>query len=141
MSAITIDHQVSSQTCEHCHREFEVSRGAAYDNGKGFSIYLAGMHKCGSGSLVHLAIAIREGYKMSHETSAIALQVWATASDFEMQVVDARNSPWRDQSYLGRMMDREEALNSPQKELFFHIADHIVADNPKVQEYLNGTSM
>ena len=139
MSQITIDHQDVSQTCDHCHKTFDVSRGSVYEDGEGFSIYLAGMHECHSGRSVHLAIAVREGYKEFQETCAVAMQVRATETDFEMFVADVKDSPWRGESYLGRMMDREEALNSPLKETFFHIADHVVADNPKVHEYLNGS--
>ena len=139
MGQITIDYQVVSRTCDHCHEKFDVSRGAVYDDGEGFSLYLAGMHKCYYGRLVHLAIAIRGGYKEFQETCAVAVQVAAAEVDFEMFVVDAKDSPWRGEEYLGRMLDREEALESPLIGTFFHTADHIVADNPKVHEYLSGS--
>lgn len=138
MSQITIDQQVVSQVCDHCHETYDVSRGSVYDGGSGFSIYLAGMHKCLSGRLAHLTIAVREGYQGFQETCAVAMQVWATETAFQMLVVDPKDSPWRGESYLGRMLDREEALNHPLIGTFFHIADHLVAGNVKLNEYLSG---
>ena len=72
MGQITIDFEVVNQSCDHCHATFDLSRGSVYENGSRFSIYLAGMHKCHSGKLVHLVIAVSEGYKDFDETCAVA---------------------------------------------------------------------
>ena len=137
MSQISIDQQAVSRTCDHCHEAYDVSRGSVYDDGRGYAVYLVAMHKCHSGRLVHLAIGVREGYKGFPETCAVTMQVWATESDFEMSLVDAKDSPWQDESYLGRMMNREEALSSSLIGTFFDTADHVVTDTPQVTEYLS----
>lgn len=134
---MNIDYQNISQNCEHCGELFEISRGSVYENAQGFSIYLAAMHQCGRGTLVHLAIAVKEGCKDFQETCAVAIQISPTESEFEMTVVDSIYTPWQNESYLGRMLNREEAVNSSFIDTFFQIADHIVIDNPEVNRYLN----
>jgi hypothetical protein len=138
VSQITIDHQNAEQKCDHCGETFEVTRGSAYDEGdEGFSIYLAGLHACDSGKLAHMAIAIREGYEGFEDTCAVCLHVWVDESEFRMSVIDPDQSPWKNEAYLGRIMDREEALEHHFISTFFHIADHIVSENPQMKEYFN----
>jgi hypothetical protein len=134
---VNIDYQNISQNCEHCGEMFKISRGSVYENAKGFSIYLAAMHQCSEGKLVHLAIAVKESYKDFQETCAVAMKIYPTESEFEMTVVDSIDSPWQKESYLGRMLNREEAINSSLIDTFFQIADHIVVDNPELNWYLN----
>lgn len=139
MGVLTIYHQDVKQSCDDCDETFDVSRGSVYDDGEGIGIYIAGMHQCGSGTMVHLAIAIRKAYEDLAETCAVSLHVWPTESDFEMSVIEPQFSPWKNESNLGRMLEREEALGLAQIETFFHIADHITLKNPKINDYLSTT--
>ncbi|HLB67680.1 MAG TPA: hypothetical protein VJN63_04315 [Thermoplasmata archaeon] len=67
-----------------------------------------------------------------------SLTVWPTASEIQMGLMDRRDSVWtREESWLGRIMDRSQVLSSPLKEDFFHIADHIVDTDRRIREYLN----
>jgi hypothetical protein len=136
MMGITLDHQIILQVCDHCKKTLNVSRGEVYEDNEGIAIYLAAMHACGSGKLIDLAIAIREGYNEAAETSAIAIKVRPTSTEIQMSVTDADQSFWKTEEYLGRFMDREEALASRLIESFFHIADHIVKEIPEVNSYL-----
>lgn len=136
MSDLTIDYQDISQSCPHCHETYTVSRGSAYDNGAGASIYLAALHDCGSGRRAHVAIAVKQGYGGFTETCAATLQIVAGETEFEMSLVDPEYSPWKDIDYLGRMLHREEVLRGSLKNAFFHIADHIVTENPSINGYL-----
>lgn len=83
-----------------------------------------------------MAIAVKAGYEDFAETSAVALRVVNGGPNFEMLVVDFENSPWINESYLGRMLSRHEVLGGSLKETFFHLADHIVSENPTINEYL-----
>ena len=134
--AITLDHQITREFCNHCQQALTVSRGSVFEDNNPIGIYLGAMHACGSGRLIHLAIAVRKGYKSAPETSAIALKVRPTSAEIQMSVVNADESSWKTEKYLGKLMDREEALASPLIESFFHIADHIVAEIPEVRSYL-----
>jgi hypothetical protein len=136
MSELTIDFQDVQETCLHCGALYTVSRGPVYDNHEGASIYLAGLHQCVEGRVVHLAIAVREGYEAFTETCAAAIQVKNGGANIEMSLVDPKFSPWQDVNYLGRILSRDEVQKSVLKDTFFHIADHIVLENPTINEYL-----
>jgi hypothetical protein len=136
MTKISLDYQMVSQTCDCCGKRFNVSRGSLYEDGDGIGIYLAAMHSCHSEKTVRLAITLREEYMMLPEVCCVAMDVWPTETKLQMLVTDAKESPWGNESYLGRMMDREESLNSPLTETFFHLADHVVVENPAIAAYL-----
>jgi hypothetical protein len=136
MGQITFDYQVISQTCECCQKEFDVSRGSVYDGGQGIGIYIAALHACHPDKIVHLAIALRQGNGTSRDAYSWAIRVWPTETEIQMSVVDAAESPWQNETYLGRMMDRQEALSNPLLDIVFHIADHIVTENPVISTYL-----
>ncbi len=134
--AITLDHQIAREFCDHCKQTLAVSRGSVFEDDNPIGIYLAAMHACGSGRSIDLVIAVREGYKSAPETSAIAIKVRPTSAEIQMSVVNAEESSWKTEEYLGKLMDREEALASPLIDSFFHIADHIVSQIPEVRSYL-----
>ncbi len=136
MSELTIDYQDVREKCAHCEADYTVSRGSVYDDGEGVSIYLAALHECQGGRVAHLAIAVREGYETVTETCAVVLQVRNGGEQFEMSLMDPQYSPWNGLDYLGLIMTRLEVLESVHKELFFHIADHIVVENPTINSYL-----
>jgi hypothetical protein len=143
MDQLTLDRQLVNQTCDHCGRVFHVIRGHAYDNptqapAHVVGIYMVGLHTCNGPKLAHLAIAVRAPEPAAESRHAVALTAWASETDYEMAVVDGEASPWRGEAYLGRLMDREEALGSDAIRLVFHVADHVVADNPEVYQYLVG---
>lgn len=140
MGQIAIDYQVVDQTCNHCRATFQVTRGSAYDDNIGFGLYLTALHACHSGRVAHLVVAVRKGYQTFRETCAVAMQITATETDFQMSVVNAEDFPWASESYLGRIMDREEALESPLIQIFFRFADQVVDDNPKIREYFSATT-
>ena len=45
-------------------------------------------------------------------------------------------SPWRNEVYLGKMLNPEEVRASPHRTTFFHIAEHVVRELPDVHAYL-----
>lgn len=132
---MTLDHQDYFDVCDHCQQSFQVIRGSVFDEGEGIALYLAAVHGCSS-SLVDLAIAIREGYADAEETCAIFIKARPNAEQIEMTVVDPKDSFWRTEDYLGRLLTRNEALGSPLIKPFFHIADHIVTEIAELRNYL-----
>ena|SRR5437660_6448373 len=132
---MTFDRQAYFDVCDHCRESFQVVRGSVFDDGNGIALYLAAMHGCDA-RVVDLAIAIREGYSGNKETSAIFMKVRPRADEVQMTVVDSTNSGWRTEDYLGRSLTRDEALTSPLRDSFFHIADHLVAEIPELRAYL-----
>src|SRR5688572_15247548 len=121
MRTLGLDQQTVRQHCTHCGQEFDVSRGSAYDDGEPVALYLAGLHACNGPPVAHLAIAIRPEYRGNQQPEAILLQMWTTVDSVAMRVTDAAESPWSGERYLGRFLDRAEALESPLLETVFHI--------------------
>lgn len=138
MSNLTIDYQDVFDSCRHCQKGFTVSRGSVYDEGDGASIYLAALHECGGGRAAHVAVAVKAGYQEFTETCAASMQIVDGGANFDVSLVDPEYSPWKDVNYLGRMLRQSEVIDSPLKNTFFHIADHIVWENPTINEYLSG---
>jgi hypothetical protein len=87
--------------------------------------------------MVHTALAIMEGYKGIGETCAVCLKIWVEGAEFRMAVVDSVQSPWREESYLGRIMDRADAMEHPYLSHFFHIVDHVNFSNPTINGYFD----
>ena len=135
MSVLTFDQQSTSDVCEHCGSAYPVSRGSVYADGTPFALYVAGMYGCEGDSIVVLTIAIAR--PVGDLPSAIALQVQLTATELQMSIIAPETSPWRNHTYLGRILTREEALSSPVKEVFFRIADLVVTTNSEVNAFLN----
>jgi hypothetical protein len=138
MSKITLDQQVIQRACEHCKQPFIVGRGSVYEDGKPISIYLAAMHDCNKNNTVHLAIAICKHHEGLGENTAVTLRANPSDTEFEMTLINPNESPWAAETYLGKMLDRQQALASPLLAAFFEIADHIVMEIPAVNEYLIG---
>jgi len=134
---LLIDFQDVSNKCEHCGADFVVTRGSVYRDGVGVSIYLAALHQCDNGEVVHLAIAVQQGKEGFDETCAVALQLRCNDVELGFSVVDWDRSPWKDEAYLGRQISRDDLLMSDKRDTFFHIADHIVIQNPTIKKYFS----
>lgn len=136
MSELSIDYQDYRDKCTHCGAEYTVSRGSVYDDGEGASIYLAALHECQGERVAHLAIAVREGYEEFTQTCAAVMQVRNEEENFQVSLTDPWFSPWGGIDYLGRILTRNEVIEGPHKNAFFHVADHVVIENPTIKFYL-----
>lgn len=135
--SLQIDYQNVTCTCGHCKNSYEVSRGSVYRRGQGISIYLAALHQCNAGKTAHLAIAVQNGREEFDETCAVALQARVDEEQIVLSLVDWDSSPWKDEGYLGRLLSRDEALESEKKLTFFNIAARVVLQNPAIHYYLS----
>jgi hypothetical protein len=131
---VTLDRQHTTEICEHCREPIAVSRGSVYDDGRLSGLYLAGMHRCDVEPVAILALALLppEGGR----PQAVHLRVRETVEAVEMVFLDPRESPWRAHHYLGQMLTAAEARQSPLRDRFFHVADHVVRDLPEVRTFL-----
>jgi hypothetical protein len=133
---ITLDRQVVSYNCPECMVSFSVIRGQIFDAGIPVGLYLIGLrgHYEG-GRMAKLAIALLVQKETGPHAIAIAMDVLEMSEQISFSVTDWSQSPWKDETYLGEMLNRTAALSSPQIEHFFHAADHIIGDLPEVQAY------
>jgi hypothetical protein len=134
---LSLNRQVVSQDCPTCAVSFTVVRGSVFDEGEPIGLYLIGLHGHDpSGKLARLAIAVMDRSTTPPHPCAAAMVVRATAEQFTFSLEDWSESPWKGEEYLGEMLDRSAVLESPHKDLFFHIADHVASDLSEVREYL-----
>jgi hypothetical protein len=137
---ITLDRQVAENRCPECETPFRVVRGAVYDDGKPFGLYLLGLHgHSPEGTLAHLAIAVLNPGRSA--PLAAAILVTATNDQYRFCFLDWSQSPWAEEYYLGRQLDREAALSSDWRSTFLHIAEHVINDLPECGEYFGGTDV
>jgi hypothetical protein len=130
---ITLDRQVLRQNCTDCGREFVVVRGSVFDSDRPIGLYLIALHgHTRDGRLAHLALAFVN--EVSGAPQAAALCAEAASDDLSFTVVDWSESPWKGETYLGIMLDRNAAL-ATLRELIFHVAGHVTGDVPEVRAY------
>jgi hypothetical protein len=116
--------------------DFTVVRGSVYDGDEPFGLYMIGLHgHSPKGRLAHLAIAVLDRSGEKPHPYAVALNVIPLPEQLGFSAVDWAESPWRGETYLGEMLDRAQALASPHRPTFFHIAEHVVRDLVEVQAY------
>ncbi len=66
---------------------------------------------------------------------AVGINVWATEDQYQMAILDPNASPWSGSRVIGPMMARGEALGHPELRTYFHIAEHVIAQDPVVSSF------
>jgi len=122
-------------TCDCCGKPLtNVTRFVTKD-GQAWAIYKATFGKNHPDRGVFLAIGIDEvGGPEWTGSTAFALNLSASETEFQTRVTDRSESPWRRTHILGRILDREEALAHPEIDEIFHLVDHIVREDPVIRE-------
>jgi hypothetical protein len=132
---ITLDRDTLEDTCHECESLFTVIRGSVYGDEQPFGLYLIALHGHSPNSKVaHLAVAVQS--TEHEEPQAAAIVIGATGDNYTFGFTDWATSPWAEESYLGKQLDRRSALESDCRSMFLHIAEHIVYDLPEFEEYL-----
>lgn len=68
---------------------------------------------------------------------AFAFEIRVAEEQFQVGIVDAKYSPWRDVTLLGEILNRAEALEHEWLSEVFHLTDHIVAEDQEVIHYFS----
>src|SRR5262249_1670878 len=113
-----------------------------YSDGDAHAVYYAAFSDNHPDRIVSVVVSLGEwGEGATPEKRlAFALRIRSADTEFQVTVVDAAESPWTDAAFLGRMLDRDEALKHPWIGEVFHITDHIVTEDQDVRSYLDGTA-
>jgi hypothetical protein len=111
-----------------------------YSDGDAHAVYYAAFSDNHPDHRVSVAVSLGEWGEGAtpEDRVAFALRIRPAKDEYQVMVVDAAESLWKDASFLGRMLDREEALRHPWIKEVFHISDHIVTDDEEVRSYLDG---
>lgn len=86
-------------------------------------------------TLLSLGLSIWSESRREWEKQAVALELWAEGDEYVMTVLDANRSPFADNGQLGRVLHRDEFLQSPARETFFELATHIANLDPRICEH------
>lgn len=132
---LTIEFEPPQETspCECCGGRTTRLTRFVHKDGDAYAIYYALFsddHPCAS---ISVTVSIGEWGDDStpEQRVAFALELRSSNSQYQVAVVNAKQSPWREAALLGRMLDRDDALLHPAIAEVFHLTDHIVLeDNP-----------
>jgi hypothetical protein len=67
---------------------------------------------------------------------AFPLRIWVKEGRTVVGLVDSTESPWADATFLGRLLDRDDALAHDWVTEVFHVTDHMLVDDPVIREFL-----
>ena len=108
-----------------------------YRNGDAHAVYYAQYTSGHSEKRLSGLIGIGEWGEMGtpEERIAFPFQIWTDEENFKVGLVDAADSPWSHVTFLGHILNREEALKHEWIGDVFHITDHMVTDDPEITKY------
>jgi hypothetical protein len=135
---LSLNRQVVTQECLACAVSFTIVRGSVFDEGEPIGLYMIALHGHDpSGKVARLAIALMDRSAIPPHPYAAAMVVRASGEQYTFSLENWSESPWKDEKYLGEMLDRSAVLESTHNGLFFHMAEHLVSDLSEVGEYLS----
>ena len=137
MLTIETDEPPATTLCECCGGTTTRLTRFVYKDGDAFAVYYAMFSGNHPERVVRLAVGLGDwGDEAGPEDRrSFGLVMRSTDEAYEVTVVDADESPWRNSEIIGRMLDREEALAHPWIEDVFHITDHVVEEDPVIKAY------
>ena len=125
--------------CECCGNTSIRLTRFVYQDDDAFAVYYVRFTEGHEDKLAYSLIGLGEwGEEGSPELrTAFAVKIWCNDDNWNVGVTDRDETPWRDVDFLGKILDRNEALEHPWIEDVFHITDHIVAEDQPVMDYFS----
>ena len=121
-------------TCECCGGTSISLTRFVYKDDDAFAIYYAAFSDNHPENAVIAVISIGswESDSVPPDRVAFPFQIWEGEKNFNVGLMNASESPYNGINLLGKMLDREEALEHPWIEDVFHITDHITTDDTEI---------
>lgn len=126
--------------CECCGNVTKNLTRFVYQDDNAFAVYYASFTVGHADKVLHGIIGLGEwgDDKQGPEArTAFALRIWLDGNNFQVGLVDAEESPWKDVTFLGRILERSEALKHEWISDVFHITDHMVAEDKEIVGYFS----
>ncbi len=134
---ITFDREIATQRCDACNVDYTVVRGSIFDRGHPFGLYLATCHGHSTpGRVAYLAIGVLDRREPEAAPVAVALEVSAWSGELRQSVVEWAECPWVGAGYLGRRLDREDALAHVLRPVVSQLAGHLLSELAELKAYL-----
>lgn len=131
---------IESAPCPCCGRTSTCLTRFVYRDGDAYAIYKAMFSESHPDLRVLATVSLgrfEEG-STADERVAFALKLTPTPTRFEVQVLGAGSSPWRNSEVLGRTLDRDEALAHPALPEIYAITDQMLVEDEPLRAYLEG---
>lgn len=127
-----------ARTCECCGSSYTSLTRFVLKDGAAHAVYFARLDDAHQSSRIHCLLGLGEwGEGASpQDRVAFALHIWEAGGNSNVALVDAAESPWSEVTYLGRILDRDEALSHSWKAEVFHLTDHMVEEDPEISSFL-----
>jgi hypothetical protein len=118
-------------TCECCGNRTTTLLRFVHKDGDAYAVYYASFTEDHPDLAVQAIVSVGDWGEDSSpkDRSAFALRFRHTEDQYQIEVIDAADSPWREAETIGRKLSRDEALEHPRLQDVFHITDHIFADD------------
>ncbi|MBI4987355.1 MAG: hypothetical protein HZC23_00920 [Rhodocyclales bacterium] len=137
---LTIEFELARESnCECCGGCTTALTRFVYRDGDAHAVYYAHFSNNHPERVVVATISLGEWGEGAtpEQRVAFTLEIRSNENEYQVGLIDAAESPWRDVKLIGRTLDRSEALVHPLVDEAFHITDHIVAEDRPIYEYLN----
>jgi hypothetical protein len=139
---IDLDDRIEVRPCTGCGGETRTWRGYVYEEGDAFAIYFAQYSPGHADRVLALDVAIGDWNEdIPPETRRrVGLHVRAHETEYRFTVADPEEWLWSESDPFGRLMARDEAVNHPQIDRFYRVAEFVIGSDPRINSYLEGGS-
>ncbi len=141
MSGIRLElgDEAPSHHCDCCGGETHAVHGFAYEDQEPHALYYAAWNTNHIDQGVTLVVSLGDFLDGSGPWSrrAVAMECRVADEEYRFSVIEPEQSPWSDATVIGEVLPRERALGHPDIAEFFHIAEHVVQDDPRVKSILD----
>ncbi len=124
------------ERCECCRNTSTRLTRFVYQDGDAFAVYYVVFTDGHDDKVAYVLIGLGEWGEGAEpeKRTAFSVKIWDNNQNWAVTVTDKDESPWRHVTFLGQILDRDEAIKHPWIKDVYHITDHIVADdNPVIQ--------
>jgi hypothetical protein len=135
---ITVEFEAPTQSrCECCGSVTVRLTRFVYRDGDAYAVYYAQYTEGHDEKRVSGLVSLGEWGDAAtpEERLAFPLQIWMDADNFQVGLVSPADSPWSDVTFLGRILNRDEALGHERIGEVFDISDRMVTDDPEITKY------
>ncbi|WP_293264950.1 hypothetical protein [Neptunomonas sp.] len=125
------------EKCECCGNTTTQLTRFVYQDGDAFAVYYILFTEGHEDKVAYSLIGLGEwgeGGEPEMRT-AFAVNIWDNDDNWAVTVTDKEESPWSHVEFLGKIVNREEALLHHWIKDVYHITDHIVAEDKLVIEF------
>jgi hypothetical protein len=130
--------ETQKSTCHCCGKDSVTVHGFIYRNEKPHAVYYGGWAIAHPKRYISMAVAVGrwdEGSGVKDRTS-FGLNVFPTDSEIQFSFIGPNDSPWGETDLLGKMFDRNQALQSPLSKDILALGEYIIEKDQRIGNYL-----